>query len=52
MGCSGEIAATDPGKRRKKAPLYDASFMEQDQDGDRDEIDAKIVEDVLREFLT
>lgn len=47
-----EIAATNPGKRRKKAPLYDASFMERDQDGDRDEIDAKIVEDVLREFLT
>ena len=47
-----EIAATNSRKRKKKASLYDTSFMDQEKDGDRDEIDAKIVEDVLREFLT
>lgn len=47
-----EIAASDTGRRKERSSqYYYDGYMDKVSDGRDDEVDAKIVEDVLKEFL-
>ena len=46
-----EIAVSDTGRRKERSSRYYDSYGDRDSGGRDDAVDAKIVEDVLKEFL-